>query len=109
MRKQIFLGCILIAVMMLTSCATWFSGSKNMVTLYMEPAAKAEFPAKIYIDGDYVGDHHEGLPLPEYELRCKKHRFKIVAEGYEVWEKDLIVLRGAPHRFVALLKEKQVK
>lgn len=109
MKRLILLGCSLAAAIMMTSCASLFSGPKNIVTLVMEPTAKSTAPAKIYIDGDFAASHNEGMPWPQFELPCKKHRFKIVSEGYEEWEKDLIVLKGAPHRFVAILKEEHKK
>jgi hypothetical protein len=72
----------------------------------MEPQAKSTAPARIYIDGDFMASHYAGMQPPKFELSCEKHTFKILAEGYAVWERDLIVLKGNPHRMVALLRKK---
>lgn len=36
----------------------------------------------------------KGMISPEYRLSCGEHRFKILADAYVAWKKDLIVLKG---------------
>ena len=97
--------CALIVTLMLSGCAMLFSSSSNTVEVVMQPEMTPAVPARIYIDGDFKGNHHKGMISPKYELSCGQHRFKILAEGYVDWEKDLIVLKGRPHRIVALLRK----
>lgn len=94
-----------VAVVMLSSCLMFRPA--NTVVIVTQPEAKPEAPAKIYIDGDFVGNHYAGMDAPVYKVSCRKHKFKILAEGYAVWEKEVIILNGDPHRLVALLRKKQ--
>lgn len=80
--------------------------SSNMLEIVMEPIPKPVAPARIYIDGDFVGSHCAGMSSPQYKVSCGKHKIKILAEGYADWEKVLVVLAGEPHRVVALLRRR---
>ncbi len=104
MKIDLKIVCPLIVLLMLSGCAM-FSLSSNTVEVVMEPETTPEAPASIYINGDFMGRHHEGIDAPIYKLSCGTHRFKILAEGYVDWEKDLVVLKGNPHRLVALLRK----
>ena len=103
MKIPLSIVCSFTAVLILSGCAM-FTLSSNTVEVVMEPEMKAAAPARIYIDGDFEGNHYEGMTPPKYELSCGEHKFKILAEGYADWEKDIIVLKGDPHRIVALIR-----
>ena len=96
--KKVWLILILTTGILLQSCATIFGGRHNSLVF----SENSKPNAKVYIDGNYVGDAPGKIKLKK-EIIQHGSKLVIMAEGYEPLEYRILRKQHAVYTIVDIL------